>query len=494
MMAASMSILYQNSEKTVTLIDIPASISHAQGLEGSSCELQLLSRSPIETPFVVQNEPRKGKHIQVNTVEEEFHSLIKALVIGALEEIKTGHTGSWCAPRAVAPSEEAHCSRKRKISQAEKPCENSINLSSKGGSSSSLWVGATCEPSLRLNTEETDSELVLRKSRLTAHGSVCFRGLSDIYNSPFHNAHTETIQLHLAGDSHPASEAFYIPSNSTFLLSRIEDSISGFKAASALCPSLQTPTAGHGQFDFVLLDPPWPNASAKRARSYKRIKTVHDTEQLLLSMQLEEHIAPSGYVGIWITNKPRIRNLFLPRDTDHEHNTVSDHDLDQGEQRKLRTSLFESWGVEWAEEWIWIKTTRHGEPVTDLDSAWRKPYEILLLAEKKPLRTAVSTSTSTSSALPNPIRQQQQQRPIKRRVIAAVPDLHSRKPSVKELIEPFMRPPAPSHPDPSRKPGGYRALEVFARHLTAGWWSWGDEVLKFNWSGAWRGRGASLAY
>ncbi|KAK3076285.1 hypothetical protein LTS18_013420, partial [Coniosporium uncinatum] len=31
-----------------------------------------------------------------------------------------------------------------------------------------------------------------------------------------------------------------------------------------------------------------------------------------------------------------------------------------------------------------------------------------------------------------------------------------------------------------------RGLEVFARHLVEGWWSWGDEVLKFSWDGCWR--------
>ena len=28
-------------------------------------------------------------------------------------------------------------------------------------------------------------------------------------------------------------------------------------------------------------------------------------------------------------------------------------------------------------------------------------------------------------------------------------------------------------------PKKYLALEIFARNLTAGWWSWGDEVLEY---------------
>ena len=61
-----------------------------------------------------------------------------------------------------------------------------------------------------------------------------------------------------------------------------------------------------------------------------------------------------------------------------------------------------------------------------------------------------------------------------RRVIASVPDFHSRKPCLKELIEPLMA-----------ERADYRALEVFARNLVAGWWSWGDECTKFNEESFW---------
>jgi len=59
--------------------------------------------------------------------------------------------------------------------------------------------------------------------------------------------------------------------------------------------------------------------------------------------------------------------------------------------------------------------------------------------------------------------------------VAAVPDLHSRKMCLKEVLEGMglLR-------------EGHRGLEVFARHLVKGWCSWGDEVLKFSWDGCWR--------
>jgi N6-adenosine-specific RNA methylase IME4 len=58
---------------------------------------------------------------------------------------------------------------------------------------------------------------------------------------------------------------------------------------------------------------------------------------------------------------------------------------------------------------------------------------------------------------------------VKRKVIIGVPDLHSRKPNLKKLLEDMM----------GTREDEYEALEIFARNLIAGWWSWGNEVLKF---------------
>jgi hypothetical protein len=63
---------------------------------------------------------------------------------------------------------------------------------------------------------------------------------------------------------------------------------------------------------------------------------------------------------------------------------------------------------------------------------------------------------------------------VKRRVIAAVPDIHSRKPCLKTLLEPYLV-----------DSNDYSALEVFSRYLVSKWMSWGNEVLKYNWDGYW---------
>jgi N6-adenosine-specific RNA methylase IME4 len=113
--------------------------------------------------------------------------------------------------------------------------------------------------------------------------------------------------------------------------------------------------------------------------------------------------------------------------------------------------LFEGWGVHLVEEWIWLKVTSAGEPISELGSMWRKPYEILLVGRR--------------GAFPDG--------DVKRRVLVGVPDLHSRKPNLKSIFEQVM------------KKEKYEALEIFARNLTSGWWAWGNEVLKFQSDECW---------
>lgn len=95
-----------------------------------------------------------------------------------------------------------------------------------------------------------------------------------------------------------------------------------------------------------------------------------------------------------------------------------------------------------------------------IDGSWRKPYEMLLIARKIP----TNDDEHANSALEEKIYD------IKRRVIFAVPDVHSRKPNLKEIFE------ISGLLSNSVK---YEALEIFARNMTADWWSWGNEVVEF---------------
>ena len=158
-------------------------------------------------------------------------------------------------------------------------------------------------------------------------------------------------------------------------------------------------------------------------------------KKMLLSMDIDSYLEHNALVGVWITNKEAMRTQVLGPG-----------------------GLFETWNVGLVEEWIWVKVTTAGDPMFDIDSALRKPYEVLLLG-----RAAPNAWTTMSHA-----------RVTRKKVIAAVPDVHSRKPCLKELLEPYM-------PDAKE----YSALEVFSRNLVAGWTSWGNEVIKYNWNRYW---------
>jgi N6-adenosine-specific RNA methylase IME4 len=165
-------------------------------------------------------------------------------------------------------------------------------------------------------------------------------------------------------------------------------------------------------------------------------------------------------VGVWITNKKSFRELLLGED---------------GER-----GLFAEWGVELVEEWVWLKITENGEPMSPVDGTWRKPYEILLVG-----RNISNVEIRTDSCEVAPQSEldeisgtgrgkevgisEDEPMPVKRRVIIAVPDMHSRKPNLVAVFAPLL----PRYPAPPR------CLEIFARNLTADSWAWGNEVLKF---------------
>ncbi|KAK2066973.1 hypothetical protein P8C59_000748 [Phyllachora maydis] len=176
-------------------------------------------------------------------------------------------------------------------------------------------------------------------------------------------------------------------------------------------------------FHLIVLDPPWPNHSARRKKGgYQVADDFAAVRELLFTVPITSHLCSDGLLGVWITNAPRVSEMLTSAG-----------------------GIFAGWGVELVDEWTWLKVTAHGDPVVSLDSEWRKPWERLLIAAR-PGRTRVTSG--------------------QRKVIFSVPDTHSRKPNLRGLLEPLM-------------PPDYRAMEVFARNLTAGWTAWGNQVLHF---------------
>ena len=120
----------------------------------------------------------------------------------------------------------------------------------------------------------------------------------------------------------------------------------------------------------------------------------------------------SGLLAVWVTNKPALR-------------------------AGLRRLLDEEWGCEEVAEWVWVKVTVAGEPVYALESAVRKPYEVLVIARRrregeegrgvKRKREEVENGGGVVVA---------REVTIPSKVVLAVPDVHSRKPCIKGLFPP----------------------------------------------------------
>ena len=282
------------------------------------------------------------------------------------------------------------------------------------------------EPVLELS--ERASVLLERPLLLTGLGKDIFADSKQFTGRLIHNPHPHPAPIHLASS---AAQTYTIPPGATFFHSSITPlTTPHFTTSIQTLPSTSPTTSG--KFNFILLDPPWKNRSVRRSHNYETAGYGQEADPMTaLNDMLAQHMAPHALVAIWITNTARVRASAL--------------------------ESFQAWGVSLVEEWTWVKTTIHGAPVTELDGIWRKPYECLLLGRK--------------------IGEEGGEVPVvalRKRIIVGVPDLHSRKPSLKALVEPTMQ-----------DPREYRALEIFARNLTAGWCAWGDEVLRFNWEGHW---------
>ncbi|CAD6446413.1 8d393b02-7d26-4870-9e96-305df371b3cd [Sclerotinia trifoliorum] len=250
---------------------------------------------------------------------------------------------------------------------------------------------------------------------------------------------------------------------------------------------------GLPSFHVIIVDPPWPNRSALRKNAYTTASGSLGIENLLNSLPCH-HIDNSGYVGIWVTNKSAFHAMLL----------------DKG-------GLFDHWGLELVEEWIWLKVTSSGEPIYDIEGTWRKPWEILLVGRKMGVgkklekmefdpkksvrnerldvkeeheetnftnqsnskhshitnRLTSTTASPSSPSSPSPSQPKISTIPIRRRILIGVPDLHSRKPNLRFLFGQLLG------------AQDYKGLEIFARNMTAGWWGWGNEVLRFQGDGAW---------
>ncbi|PGG96662.1 hypothetical protein AJ79_09499 [Helicocarpus griseus UAMH5409] len=468
---ASSAILYQNATKTVILIDIPTSIGVAQRLRQlpqraeqaiQDDGLVLVSCDPQKDPYPNPPEPKTDKArnsvlAQIPEPQQRFHEEIVPLINDALQEVKNNHQGNWCNPRRTRL---ANCVVAK---ESEEDLDNEINTSAKSDkelpqkrkrreSNTTTTEEGLEEPSFTV--VEHESSLSNQPPVILAPGINRFSALSDTQGPIVQNPSYSQAVLNIKSDgqecttesglSHPNRISINVPPKSAFLNCHL---IPGTETRQSPLTTLSSDL----KFDFILMDPPWPNRSVRRSSHYKEHASPL---QPLIEGILQNHMHPhKAIVAIWVTNSLKSRSATL--------------------------DALKSSGLHPFEEWIWVKTTVDGQPVFPTDGLWRRPYEVLILAHKEG-HVNQDSNTETKDNVCE----------IKRRIIVAVPDVHSRKPNLKELIEDLFFSSPTSSGQSSEDEGknvirAYSGLEVFARNLTAGWWACGDEVVRFNWEGWW---------
>lgn len=420
-------IMWQNAEKTVTLTDIPRSTVEAQGFN-SPAEYNLLSCQPRAEPYP-SSEPKSAAakaKLMGNTVDEALHATYREVLTEALQDVSRHHSSDWCLPRPFV-EDAMPPAKKRKLGEVDH-----------AGSDPRKVTGN--QDAHRRNLPDHYLSSLARSSRIGIevvdpfNADRAWAAQSDPRS--FSNHSDQHVLITASGDHASHKPSFRMPPKSTFYLG---DCTASYEFRKAVRENARQ-SGRQPDFDFILLDPPWPNRSIKRTHktagaTYRTSPSLDDLTELIFDMQLESLMAENALVGVWVTNKQAVRETIL-----------------------CAGGFFDCWDLALVEEWIWLKTTNSGDPTSGLDATWKKPYEVLLLGRK---RSKDGPDAQAGLA-------------VKRKVIIGVPDLHSRKPCLKSLVEPMM-PNAES----------YNALEVFARHLVAGWTSWGDECIKFNWDGYW---------
>ncbi|GAA5904749.1 hypothetical protein JCM6882_008364 [Rhodosporidiobolus microsporus] len=224
--------------------------------------------------------------------------------------------------------------------------------------------------------------------------------------NPSHSA-TCVVDMHDgAEDASKKLASLLIPPSSGFLLADFFSWSSASSGIAALGKEV-------GGWNVVVIDPPWPNASATRSSSYDTFD-AYDLWKLDLPALLGDKPA---LVAVWLTNKVKYRRLLLDK-------------------------LFPAWHIQSAAEWYWVKiASETGEPVWRLDAKHRRCYEGLLVGYYVPPATKVDLP----SLPPN-------------KVFLSTPIGHSRKLVLVDLLRPFLL-------DPSKPPN---VLELFARTTLSG--------------------------
>ncbi|KAL4754462.1 hypothetical protein BDW72DRAFT_166223 [Aspergillus terricola var. indicus] len=529
-------ILYQNSSSTVFLVDIPASIARAQDLlpqpypdisngtrstptayipRHTHKRRHLLSSLPLKQPYAVSNEP-KSETAQAKVLaripqsESEFHEAIRPVVLNSLNEIRQNYPqgSDWCLPRYLLGEVNGFDSRANP-KQIEEVRSRQLSKIRKRENTRERWKLPKRDYDHAFNGEEQNHESLdiqvlprQRGSGFTANtddnvqtqhqpplilspGKNQFEDGDELCNKLVKNTSSDAAIIKLRNPYTVKSgewlspdveqiqdqgQGYLIPPLSRFILRDLPISEEQNCTNSTPIPGLDP----EQKFNLIVLDPPWANKSVRRSGHYQT-QTYLDNGLIMgyISSVLAVHSYSHSHPPPRIDDTVNFDQYRSQSGTNLS--TAAIWITNSAKSRAIAHGALNKSGFSVCEEWVWIKTTVQGEPVTPIEGLWRKPYEVLVIGKKEP-ETATNFIESTDA------------KGVLRRVIAAVPDVHSRKPNLKAIFERVFFTGSSESADIGPDTGtgvseqilSYTALEVFARNLTAGWWACGNEVLKFN--------------
>ncbi|KAJ5988152.1 hypothetical protein N7481_003362 [Penicillium waksmanii] len=517
-------ILFSNDSQTIFVLDTPHSIAQAQTLgfhqlpphapsNGSTGpaageevkharKTYLLSTTPLEAPYPSTTEPKtdsaRAKVLaRIPESERVFHAAISPLVQHALGFIREQFESSgslWCLPRHIDEKISHVCVK----TDSEIRDSASASTSKKRPRTDSVYQEDLARPSKACDASSLDGPgLGLEAPLILSSTSPnLFSSISEL-DTIVKNPSCEPATLSISPRDETIPTEYTIPPRSTFILCDLPlSTLTEYERPLGIIPGMPEDQ----KFNLLLFDPPWPNKSVRRSRHYQ---THPYAEMDLLTQRLADILHAHAYKA---TSTPTISQEPSTTQFQNQDSIAAIWITNAERARRAAYTILCTSGFHVCEEWIWIKVTTTGEPICPVNALWRKPYEILVIGCRDHNVTNQSCSSfhSSSSALNNMQAQADGGGPfgtnsepdfptlpptgknITRRVIAAVPDIHSRKPNLRELFERIFfqgvvsSPSSQGQDQDQARAQPYTALEVFARNLTAGWWACGNEVLKFN--------------
>lgn len=218
-----------------------------------------------------------------------------------------------------------------------------------------------------------------------------------------------TDDVQIAGTSD--GEDILLPARCSFILGDVRKIHSGDGVTSAAL----------GQFQLIVMDPPWENKSVARSKKYT---TFHHSE--LLKIDVPALADPDECVlGIWVTNRPQYNAFILE-------------------------TLLPQWGFTLHDTWFWLKVCVNGDLVTPIESSHRLPFEKMVVAYR-------CADPERRRALVEHLGEDP-------KLLLSIPLRHSWKPPPERFF------------DEAVVAKDARKLELFARELRPRWTSVGNEV------------------